>query len=83
MMRAPVRVGELDHLRDVEARDALGHDDDQLDAVLDRLEHGVADERGRHGDDGAVDRRAVVLDRLRDGVVDRHAMDVAPAAARA
>ena len=33
---------ELDHLRDFLARDVLGDDHDQLDAVLDRLEGGVA-----------------------------------------
>ena len=83
MMRAPRSVGELDHLRDVAARDALGDDHDELDAVLDRLEHGVLGERGRDGDDRAVDRAAVVLDGLGDGVEHRHAVDVAALAARA
>ena len=44
MMRAPCSVAQLDHLRDLAARDALGDDDDQLDAGLDRLEDGVARE---------------------------------------
>jgi hypothetical protein len=67
----------IDHLGHVAARDALGDDHDQLDAVLDRLEDGVLGERGRDGDDGAVDRRAVVLDRLGDGVEHRHPVDLA------
>jgi hypothetical protein len=41
-----VRVGELDHLRDVPARDALRDDHDELDAVGDRLEDRVLGERG-------------------------------------
>ena len=77
MIRAPRSRGELDHLGDVAARDPLGHDHDQLDAVLERLEHGVLGERGGDGHDRAVDRRAVVLDRLGDGVEHRHAVDVA------
>src|SRR3954451_3754562 len=72
---------QLDHLRDVAARDPLGDDDDQLDAVLDRLEDGVLGERRRHGDDRAVDRPAVVLHGLCDGVEDRHAVDLAAEAA--
>src|SRR3954454_11969373 len=72
---------ELDHLGDVAARDALGDDDDELDVALDRLEDRVAAEGRRDGDDGAVDRRLVVGDGLLDGVEDRHAVDVAPAAA--
>src|SRR3954464_15611677 len=74
--------GELDHLRDVAARDALGDDHDELDAALDRLEHRVLAERRRHRDDAALDRRLVVRDRLLDAVEDRHAVDVAPAPAR-
>ena len=34
-------VCALDHLGHVAARDALGHDHDQLDPVLERLEDGV------------------------------------------
>jgi hypothetical protein len=75
------QVRQLDHLRDVGARDALGHDDDDLDAVLDRLEDGVLGEQRRHGDDRAVDRPAVVLDGLGDRVEDRHAVDLAAQAA--
>ncbi len=77
MMRAPRSVGELDHLGDVAARDALGDDHDQLDAVLDRLEHGVLGEGGGDGDDRAVDRGAVVRDGLGDGVEHRHAVHLA------
>ena len=75
-------VGQLDHLGDVAARDPLGDDHDQLDPVLDRLEDGVLGEGGGDGDDRAVDRAAVVLDRLGDGVEDRHAVDLAALAAR-
>ena len=75
-------VGELDHLGDVGARDPLGDDHDEPDAVLDRLEHGVLGERGRDRDDRAVDRRAVVRDGLGDGVEHRHAVDVAAEPAR-
>ena len=82
MIRAPRSVGELDHLGDVGARDPLGHDDHEPDPVLERLEHGVLGERGRDGDDRAVDRRAVVRDRLGDGVEHRHAVDVAAEPAR-
>ena len=78
-----VRVGQLDHLGDVGARDPLGDDHDEPDAVLDRLEHGVLGERGRDRDDRAVDRLAVVRDRLGDGVEHRHAVDVAAEPARA
>src|SRR5436305_685163 len=74
--------GQLDHLGDVAARDALGHDHDQLDAVLDRLEHSVLGEGGGDGDDRAVDRAAVVVHRLGDGVEHRYAVDVAAAASR-
>ena len=80
MMRAPRRVGELDHLGDVAARYALGDDDDQLDAVLDRLEDGVLGEGGGDGHDGAVDRRAMMGDGLGDGVEHGHAVHVAPEA---
>ena len=69
--------GELDHLGHVAARDALGDDDDELDAVLDRLEDGVLGEGGGDGDDRAVDRAPVVGDRLVDGVEDGHAVHVA------
>ena len=55
MMRAPRSLRQLDHLRHLAARDALGDDDDELDAGLDRLEDGVAREARRHGDDRAVD----------------------------
>ena len=55
--------------------------DDQLDAVLDRLEDGVAREARRHRDDRAVDR-AVLRDDVAHAVVDRHAVDVAAGAAR-
>ena len=78
MMRAPRRRRQLDHLGDVAARDPLGDDHDQLDAVLDRLEHGVLRERGGDRHDRAVDRRAVVGDRLGDRVEHRHAVDLAP-----
>ncbi len=81
MMRAPSHVGQLDHLGDVAARDPLGDDHDQLDPVEDRLEDGVLGEGGGDGDDRAVDRAAVVLDRLGDGVEDRHAVDLAALAA--
>ena len=81
MMRASSCVGELDHLGDVAARDALGHDHDQLDAVLERLEDGVLGERGGDGDDRALDRASVVLDRLLDRVEHGHAVDVAALAA--
>src|SRR4029079_18159454 len=74
-------VRQLDHLGDVAARDPLGDDDDQLDPVLDRLEDGVLGEGGGNGDDGAVDRAAVVLDRLGDGVADRDDVDLAALAA--
>jgi hypothetical protein len=37
---------KLDHLRDVAARDPLGDDHDQLDVVLERLEHRILGERG-------------------------------------
>ena len=77
MMRAPCSSANSTICGDVAARDALGDDDDELDAVVDRLEHRVLGERGRDGDDGAVDRAAVVLDGLRDGVEDRHAVDLA------
>ena len=78
-----LRVRELDHLGDVAARDPLRDDHDQLDAVLERLEHRVLGEGGGDGHDRAVDRRAVVLDRLLDGVEHRHAVHVAALAARA
>ena len=52
-----VAVRVLDDLRHFEARDALGDDDEELDAVLDRLEGGVADGGGRHGEH-ATRRRA-------------------------
>ena len=77
MIRAPSYVGQLDHLGDVAARDPLGDDDDQLDPVEDRLEDGVFGEGGGDSDDGAVDRAAVVLDRLSDGVEEMHAVDLA------
>ncbi len=80
MMRAPRRLGELDHLRDLLARDVLGDDHDQLDAVLDRLEDGVAREARRHRDHRAVDG-AVLGDHVAHAVVDRHAVDVAAGAA--
>ena len=81
MIRAPSHVRQLDHLGDVAARDALGDDHDQLDPVEDRLEDGVLGEGGGDGDDRAVDRAAVVLDRLGDGVEDRHAVHLAALAA--
>ena len=81
MIRGAAHVGQLDHLGDVAARDPLGDDHDQLDPVLDRLEDGVLGEGGGDGDDRAVDRAAVVLDRLGDGVEDRHAVDLAALAA--
>ena len=77
-----VLVGELDHLGDVAARDAFGDDDQQLDSVGDCLDHRVLGESGGDGDDRAVDRTAVVLDRLGDGVEYRHAVDLAALAAR-
>src|SRR4051795_11580735 len=77
-----VLVGELDHLGDVAARDPLRDDDDELDAVVDRLDDRVLGEGGRDGDDRAVDRRAVVLDGLADGVEHRHAVDLPAEAAR-
>src|SRR6185369_5167213 len=70
-------AGELDHLGDVASRDPLGDDDDQLDPVLDRLHDGILGEGGGNGGDGAVGRRAVVLDRLLDGVEDGHAVNLA------
>src|SRR3712207_3501619 len=76
------QVRQLDHLGDVAAGDALRDDDDQLDAVLDRLEDRVLRERGRDGHDGALDRAAVVRDGLRDGVEHRHAVDLAAEAPR-
>ena len=82
MMRASHLVGELDHLRDVLARDALGDDHDDLDAVGERLHHGVLGEGRRHGHDGTVDRSTVVLDGLLDGVEHRHAVDLTAEAAR-
>ena len=69
--------GQLDHLRDVASGDSLGHDHDELHAVLDRLEHRVLREGRGDGHDRAVDRRAVVLDRLGHRVEHRHAVDVA------
>ena len=47
------------------------------DAVLDRLEHRILRERGRHGHHRAVDRPAVVGDRLGDRVEHGHAVDLA------
>ncbi len=78
MMRAPRSVGELDHLGDVAPRDALGDDHDQLDAVLDRLEHRVLGERGRDGHDRAVGSTPpCVLDGLRDRVEHGHPVHLA------
>src|SRR4029077_18625951 len=77
-----VHIGDLVHLGDVAAWDPLGDDDDQLDPAQDRLQHGVLGEGGGDGDDRAVDRPAVVLDRLGDGVEDRHAVHLAALAAR-
>ena len=77
MMRASCSAASSTICGDVAARDALGDDHDELDAVVDRLEDGVLGEGGGDGDDGAVDRPAVVLDGLGDGVEDRHAVDVA------
>ena len=77
----PVDVGELDHLGDVAARDSLGDDDDQLDPVEDRLEDGVLGEGGGDRDHRAVDRAAVVLDRLGDRVEYRHPVHLAALAA--
>ena len=48
MMRAPRSLASSTICATSRARDALGHDDDQLDAVLDRLEDGVAREARRH-----------------------------------
>ena len=45
MMRA-LRVPASSTIWAIAARDALGHDHDQLDPVLDRLEHGVLGEGG-------------------------------------
>src|SRR5262249_59057095 len=61
------------------AGEALGDDDDQLDARLDRLEHRVAGEPGRDGDDGAVDAHRG--GDVAHAVVHRHAVDVASGAA--
>src|SRR5262249_5741423 len=72
--------GELDHLRHLGARDALGHDHDQLDTGLDRLEDGVASEPGWDRDDGAVDVRP--LRDLPHAVIDGHAVDVPALPAR-
>ena len=72
-----VLVGELDHLGDVAARDALGDDDHELDAVLDGLEHGVLGEGGGDGDDRPVDGAPMVRHGLGDGVEHGHAVDVA------
>src|SRR3954447_24497596 len=75
------QVGELDHLRDVVARDALGHDHDDLHACLDRLEDGVAGEGGRNRHDGAVGHVAELLAELLHGVVHGHAVHLAAAPA--
>ena len=75
-------VGQLDHHRDVAARDPLGDDHDRLDAGVQRLEDGVARAGGGDGDDRAVGHdAAVVLDDLLDGVEHRHAVDLAALAA--
>ena len=74
-----LQLGELDHLRHLEAGNALGDDHDQRDAGVERLEDGVAGEGGRDGDDRRVD--ACVLHRVAHGVEHRHAVDVAAGAA--
>ena len=68
--------GQLDHLRHVAAGDALGDDHDQLDPVLDRLEHRILGEGRRDGHDRTVDRPPVVGDRLGDRVEHRHPVDL-------
>ncbi len=72
---------QLDHLSDVAARDPLGDDHDQLDAILERLEHRVLGERRWNRDHRAVDLCAVVIDRLRDRVEHGDAVDIAAQAA--
>ena len=74
-----VPARQLDQLRHLEPRDALRDDDEQLDAVLDRLEGGVAAEGGRHRQHRAID--VMLRDRFLYRVVDRHAVDVAAAPA--
>src|SRR3712207_8780719 len=69
MIRRPPRSTLFPYTTRVLSRDALGHDHDQLDARLDRLEHGVARERRGHGHDRPVGNGAELLDELRDGVV--------------
>src|SRR5205807_572600 len=64
------------------AGNPLGHDHHELDAVLEGFEHRVLGERGGDGDDRAVDRAAMVSDRLGDRVEHRDAVDVAAEAAR-
>ncbi len=82
MIRAPLGVGELDHHRDVAARDPLGDDHDRLDARVQRLEHGVSRARRWDGDDRAVGHdAAVVLDDLLDSVEDGNAVHLAALAA--
>ena len=68
---------QLDHLRHIATRDALGDDHGQLDAILDRLEHRVLGEGWGDRHNRAVDRLAVVGDGLGDCVEHRHAMHVA------
>ena len=86
MIRAPRRLAELDHLRDVAARDALGDDHDQLDAVLDRLEDGVlgSNAGGTVSTEPSIGEHVVLRrDLLGDGVEDRHAVHIAAACAPA
>src|SRR5206468_6672653 len=66
----PAEPGELDHLRHLAARDALGDDDEEPDAGLDRLEDRIAREARRDGDDRAIDVAA--FGDLADAVIDRH-----------
>src|SRR5207248_8500637 len=56
---------QLDHLSDVEARDALGDDYNELHARLDRLEHRVLGEGGGHRHDAAVGHLADLAHELR------------------
>ncbi|MEO7197505.1 MAG: CoA-binding protein, partial [Solirubrobacterales bacterium] len=72
-----MKIREFDHLGHVAAGDALGDDDQQLDAVGDRFDDRILCEARGHGDDRTVDRAAVVLDCLSDGVEHRHAVDLA------
>ena len=59
---------------DVPPGDALGHDDQQADSVLDRFQCGVPDREGRNRNDTGVD--AVVAKGVPDTVIDGDAVDL-------